>query len=230
MKCSNCGKEVPERAIVCGYCGTKVEKPKVEKLKPVMAKKARAEKAPVEDKLPKAKKFPVWVWAIVAAVVILAVLLIPRFGIDEQPSTVEVDEQPSSAEVGEDWVPVYWECEEEYIPADKSLILWRGWGAVTQEQIDDYYNTVRHSVYVNGEQVDILGDGFSDRYEEYDEFIDADIIVQDYWLDIGPLAPGEYDIITRVDYLEVIEDGFDTYGPGTGNEYSEQSCRVIVGD
>ena len=25
MKCANCGKDIPEKAKVCGYCGTRVE-------------------------------------------------------------------------------------------------------------------------------------------------------------------------------------------------------------
>lgn len=239
MKCSNCGKEVPERAIVCGYCGEEQAQPAAKAPEPVpenvvpaekvdqapkpAPKKAvpakKAEKAPVEDKLPQAKKFPVWVWGIVAVVVLLAVLLIPRSGIDERPL---------QEEIVEDWFSVHWECEEEYLPADKALSLWGSWGATTQEQIDDFYNTVRISVYVNDEEVDISEKGLGDRWEEYYETIDADLIVQGYYLNIGLLEPGEYEIVTRVDFTEMIEDGIDTYGPGTGNEYFERFCFVIV--
>jgi len=121
MKCSNCGKEVPERAIVCGYCGTEVVKPKVEKPKvkqaskttkppakdkplkkskaqakaekpkPAMAKKVHAEKVSKEDIPSQAKKFPIWVWGVIAVAVLLAVLLIPKLAADTEDSLARLE-------------------------------------------------------------------------------------------------------------------------------------------
>ena len=69
MKCANCGKQVPDKATACGYCGTKVEDmrsqtcPECGKQSPFTAKvcgycgtrfglkPAKAESAPVKEKL-----------------------------------------------------------------------------------------------------------------------------------------------------------------------------------
>lgn len=104
MKCKHCGKEVPDRAKVCGYCGTplkkkaavvkpkptvqapvKKTKPKLAPVKKVPEKKAPAKtgSSPMGDLAVEIKKMPLWAWIVGAvAVGLVAVLLLTSGGGD----------------------------------------------------------------------------------------------------------------------------------------------------
>jgi len=71
MKCAHCGKEVPDSAKVCGYCGTKLEKPSVMQPKKVV-------NPPQENIVSKMRKIPVWMW-VLAVIVIAGVVFFSIF-------------------------------------------------------------------------------------------------------------------------------------------------------
>lgn len=96
MKCANCGKEVPEKAKACGYCGTKVEKP-------APVKKAPKKASPVEKTVTtQPSKIPGWVVSV--GIVVVAVALAVFWFTSRSPSPPEA--APFSAAVG------YWEATD----------------------------------------------------------------------------------------------------------------------
>ena len=51
-----------------------------------------------------------------------------------------------------------------------------------------------------------------------------------YWLNIGQLEPGTYDIITVADVTQPVFDGWDWYGPDGDYSGLEGHCALTVGD
>ncbi len=101
MKCSNCGKEVPEKAKVCGYCGAKLKKPAVETPKPAPKKAASettvpAKKTPVKKVEVKTKKLPEW--TLPAGLGVIAIALVVFFVIKPSSTPETAAEIPQAKE------------------------------------------------------------------------------------------------------------------------------------
>lgn len=155
MKCSNCGKEVPEKAKVCGYCGKKLEKPerpicpncgkelpakakacgycgtplelkKAAAVRPELAKKAPVEKPPAKKAEVKTGKLPKWV--IPAGLGVAALTLVVFFVMkpSSKPETVKDEPQQESAQ------------QVEEAPAVTEMGLLAGtWRGEVENKLDD---------------------------------------------------------------------------------------------
>ena len=169
MKCSNCGKEVPERAIVCGYCGeeqaqpaAKAPEPAPEKVVPVekvdVAPKPAPKKAGPTEKAVSAQpsELPGWVIPAGLGAVALILVVVMLSGRSPQPGAV------SSEAVQKELVYVHWDCEEEYVSAEDEIALYYNWTVLEEEQIGDYFSVVEHHVTINGDPVSILADGYGE--------------------------------------------------------------------
>jgi len=108
MKCSNCGKEVPESANVCGYCGTRLKKaevvkPAAETPKPAPQKAVPETAAPAGGEPAAGKmKLPKWmlpVGLIAVGLTTAALILLVLFKPSSQPQTVRDEPQQEEAPV-----------------------------------------------------------------------------------------------------------------------------------
>ena len=230
MKCSNCGKEVPERAIVCGYCGeeqaqpaAKAPEPAPEKVVPVekvdVAPKPAPKKAGPTEKAVSAQpsELPGWVIPAGLGAVALILVVVMLSGRSPQPGAV------SSEAVQKELVYVHWDCEEEYVSAEDEIALYYNWTVLEEEQIGDYFSVVEHHVTINGDPVSILADGYGEIEQDGEGFF-----MQRYWMNLGSMAPGEYEITTFADITEQVFDGWDWYGPDMEMPSFSQDCVVIV--
>ena len=106
MKCSNCGKEAPESANVCGYCGTRLKqaqpvRPAAETPKPAPQKAAPEPAVPVEAKQAREKgKLPKWALPaglIAVGLAAAALILLVLFKPSSQPQTASEAPHEQSA-------------------------------------------------------------------------------------------------------------------------------------
>ena len=97
------------------------------------------------------------------------------------------------------------------------------WEAKTTDQLNEFMASERHSIFVNGEQVN---SNISHGEIEKTEGVDA-VFVKSMF-DVGILKPGEYEIRTILTFDHKITDGFDWYGPGTQYPTIEGTCTVII--
>ena len=117
MKCTNCGKEVPENARGCGYCGTPVKqagavRPAAETQKPAPQKAAPETAAPASGpaagkmKLPKlALPAGLGAAALVLVVVLFAVKSPSQPAQPPQPEVVPTESSPFASAQG-NWVAI----------------------------------------------------------------------------------------------------------------------------
>ena len=108
MKCSHCGKEVPENARGCGYCGTPVAQPAAETPKPAPQKavpepEVPAKKAPVKKTEVKTRKLPKWALpaGLGAAALVLVVVLFATKSPSQPQTAAEAPQEPSAPQVEE---------------------------------------------------------------------------------------------------------------------------------
>ena len=103
-----------------------------------------------------------------------------------------------------------------------SIEIFWAWFATNDEQLDQHVNNATHELRVNGTQVANV-DQFRQSYVTQG----GDRAV--YWyVPFGPLEAGEYLITYRVTWQTAISDGYAFFGPGTSNEFEEESCNFVV--
>ena len=227
MKCANCGKEVPLKANVCGYCGTSVKGKKAAAAIPVPltkseVKKPSAKKAPPHSPAKKAANqkqephsqssgIPRRTLLVVAGIVLI--LAIASYFIFLSPVN------------DKELAYVAWHCDEEHVSTESEIVLFYYWTTLEKEQIGDYFPVAEHHVTINGLQTAIKTDGFGEIEQDEDGNFK-----QMYWMNLGSLDPGRYKINTIVDIKEPVFDGWDWFGPGTELPTFNRTCPVIVGD
>jgi len=93
--CPNCGKELPAKAKVCGYCGTQLIQEKAAAAKPAPTKKEPVKRAPAKKAEVKTRKLPKW--AIPAGLGVAALALVVFFVMQSSPQS-ETTAQATKAE------------------------------------------------------------------------------------------------------------------------------------
>ncbi len=100
-------------------------------------------------------------------------------------------------------------------------IFW-AWFASTDAYLRQHIANATHELRINGTQIANV-----DQFRSASRQRGSDQVV--YWyVPYGPLAAGDYRITYRVTWRDVISDGYQLYGPGTGTEYEEESCNIVV--
>jgi len=95
------------------------------------------------------------------------------------------------------------------------ITLGHGWAATTEEYVEDWLGNVTLTATIDGEE--IVGQ-WSDIYLITEgAWAGFHITEWRYYLNPGSLPAGVHHVTTVVDLAEAIFDGFDWYGPGTGN-------------
>ncbi len=100
-------------------------------------------------------------------------------------------------------------------------IFW-AWFASTDAYLRQHIANAAHELRINGRQIANV-----DQFRSASSQRGSDQVV--YWyVPYGPLAAGNYRITYRVTWSSAISDGYKSYGPGTGTEYEEESCNIVV--
>lgn len=108
------------------------------------------------------------------------------------------------------------------VSAGRPVFLWWGWGALTEEQVEDFLDASVTVVTFDGVEVKgEMQDGIS-----YDEASNQFKVM---WVKLlGALEPGIYPITYSVVFSRMIFDGWEYYGPGSSRETQEDYCEVLV--
>jgi hypothetical protein len=219
MICTNCGKEVPKQAKVCGYCGQRLN---IDTSAPVKTVEKPA--APEKHKPAAKKKLPVWVW-IVMAVAFLAVLTVvivlmgkPGIPIDKVPSSPQEVQAGIMVEPGDPD-----RTGSQYgVPNLDEFINSDGIAVIKEDQV----------VNIGGgycpASASIMGKTFP--YLEFhftfdgidvprESFISADRQFDPrycrlYYGIVRSWPPGDHEYRFRITTSTEINDGFKTYPPG----------------
>ncbi len=122
-------------------------------------------------------------------------------------------------------VYVYMDCGSDSVPTGSDIALYYAWVAQSEEQVGDFALAVQNAISVDGKPVTIKLEG-NDELETTDEGYYSQV----FWLNIGQLEPGTYDIITVADVTQPVYDGWDWYGPDKDYSGLEGHCLLTVGD
>lgn len=144
---------------------------------------------------------------------------------EEAAAPVQQNPSISEAERPDEAVLVYMDCGSDAVPSGSTIAMNYTWVTQTEQQLDDYAGAVKHAVSVDGKPVTIKSEGYESM-----ETTDEGYYAQVYWLDIGPLEPGVYDIVTIADVTQAVSDGWDWYGPDQDYTGLEGHCTLTVGE
>jgi hypothetical protein len=103
---------------------------------------------------------------------------------------------------------------------DNIVIFW-SWFARTQEQVADHIAKAQYNVTLSGSPL---------------KYVDVSPITQrddgNYWVfytsTIGRLRQGQYGVNFRLTWSAATTDGYDDYGPGTGNTETFSNCTFYI--
>jgi len=110
----------------------------------------------------------------------------------------------------------------ETLTAGSSIEIFWAWFATNNTQLNQHVNNAVHELRVNGTRIANVSQFQQDYISQ-----GGDRAV--YWyVPYGPLEAGEYLITYRVTWETAISDGYSFYGPGTANEFEEESCNFVV--
>lgn len=108
------------------------------------------------------------------------------------------------------------------LTAGSSIEIFWAWFATNDAQINQHVNNATHELRVNGTQIANVN-----QFRQPTITREGDRAA--YWyVPFGPLSAGEYLITYRVTWGTTITDGYSFYGPGTSNEFDEESCNFVV--
>ncbi|MCU0480477.1 MAG: hypothetical protein MUE54_04610 [Anaerolineae bacterium] len=102
---------------------------------------------------------------------------------------------------------------------DLITIFW-SWYAATEEDMLDHINNVQYAVAA-------WGNPFSNVVRTEIEFLGGDYWVF-YYVTVGNLQPGQYQIDYKVYWNQAISDGYDDFGPGTDNVQLTGNCSFTI--
>ena len=154
---------------------------------------------------------------------------IPPTAITAIPTTISVAESrtPAPARQG---VDVFAFCSDSAfgIPAPTNLaagstieIYW-AWFASSEAYLRQHISNATHELRINGTRITNVN-----QYRRQPTRRGNDQVV--YWyVPFGPLEAGDYRITYRVTWRSAISDGYNSFGPGTGTEFEEESCNFMV--
>lgn len=109
------------------------------------------------------------------------------------------------------------------LAAGSTIDIWWSWFAKTEAQIQDHIDNVNYEVAIDGVPLS--------NWREYRTTTrqqgDGNYYV--YWyVPAGPLTSGPHEITYRVTWRTAVDDGYDTFGPGTANPVQTGSCSFTV--
>ena len=154
---------------------------------------------------------------------------IPPTAITAIPTAISVAESrtPAPARQG---VDVFAFCSNSAfgIPAPTNLaagstieIYW-AWFASSEAYLRLHISNATHELRINGTRITNVN-----HYRRQPNRRGNDQVV--YWyVPFGPLEAGDYRITYRVTWRSAISDGYNSFGPGTGTEFEEESCNFVV--
>jgi uncharacterized protein YgiM (DUF1202 family) len=106
--------------------------------------------------------------------------------------------------------------------AGDTVVLWWGWIASKEEEINNHLEASNLELAVNGDIVE----GANDMHGATQPFGGQFIV---YWeVPIGPLTSGDYVISYQVTWDRAIYDGSRFYGPETDHPFEQESCSFTV--
>jgi len=101
-------------------------------------------------------------------------------------------------------------------------VFW-GWYAQTPELLQQHIDNAIYEVSVNGVALTDWRQFRSSVRQQNDG---------NYWVywyvPFGPLAAGPYTVTFRLTWTQQISDGYDVFGPGTGNLEERGTCTFSV--
>jgi hypothetical protein len=163
--------------------------------------------------------------------IVLSVLLSACGSNGEAASSAATSDEPAvedtvvtAVDAGEPYY-VYMDCGSYAVPTGSNITLIYYWLAQTEQQVGDFAISVKHAVSVDGKPVTIQSEG-----NEGLETTEEGYYSQMFWISIGELDPGTYDIVTVANPSQDVFDGWDWYGPGQDYPGLEGHCTLTVGD
>lgn len=147
-----------------------------------------------------------------------------------RPSTDSVDVAtriPAAPRIGVDVFafcnnPVYGISAPSNLTDGSTIEIFWAWFASTEAYLRQHIANATHELRINGTQIANV-----DQFRSAPTQRARDQVV--YWyVPYGPLEVGNYRITYRVTWRNPINDGYKSYGPGTGTEFEEESCNFVV--
>lgn len=118
--------------------------------------------------------------------------------------------------------PVYGIGAPSNLTDGSTIEIFWAWFASTDAYLRQHIVNATHELRINGTQIANV-----DQFRSAPRQRGRDQVV--YWyVPYGPLEAGNYRITYRVTWRNAINDGYKSYGPGTGTEFEEESCNFVV--
>lgn len=118
--------------------------------------------------------------------------------------------------------PVYGIGAPSNLTDGSTIEIFWAWFASTDAYLRQHIANATHELRINGTQIANV-----DQFRSAPRQRGRDQVV--YWyVPYGPLEAGNYRITYRVTWRNAINDGYKSYGPGTGTEFEEESCNFVV--
>ena len=107
-----------------------------------------------------------------------------------------------------------------YVQRGTPVIITWGWDAKTETQINDYLQNNVTTITLDGKIIE---------GKMNDEITNNKGLLEVVWLsEVGVLNPGQHTVTYDVKWKKMIDDGLNTYGPGSKNETEHDECQIIV--
>jgi hypothetical protein len=111
------------------------------------------------------------------------------------------------------------------IRADQTVSIWWSWFVARQDLMDDHLQNARYEVLLDGR---LLSD-----YARYQTPMrrESDGNWYVYWyVPVGTLTPGRHEVSYRLTWENPVNDGYESFGPGTANEANTGNCVFTVSE
>ena len=99
-------------------------------------------------------------------------------------------------------------------------IVW-GWDAKTEAQINDFLQNNITTITLDGKVIE----GVSSGIVKNEKSGRPEVV---WTSDVGVLKLGEHKITYDVKWKKIIDDGTNTYGPGSAHETEHDECQIVV--
>lgn len=109
-----------------------------------------------------------------------------------------------------------------YVPQGTPVIIIWGWEAKTEAQIDDFLENNLTTITLDGKAIE------GTLNEKVTKNEKSGLPEVAWFADVGVLDAGQHVITYDVKWKKMIDDGANTYGPGSKNETLHDECQIIV--
>jgi hypothetical protein len=107
-------------------------------------------------------------------------------------------------------------------PSNAPITLLWGWDAKTEAQINDFLASNITTITLDGNVITATKQSPIQKVEKTGNF-------EVVWsADVGLLTPGQHPMVYDLKFKKTVEDGTNTYGPGSKNETEHDECVIIV--